>query len=110
MGNKQVGRQARPYLGSNTYHRVGNEQWKKVDGELSFISVGNWSEVWGVNKEGEAYRREGMTSPTGSTWKKEETPRPLKQLDVFDGNIWGVAFDGGIWHKNDRSGMHLVLG
>ena len=43
--------------------------WMKIEGSLSHISNGR-NRVWGVNKQGQVYRRIGITDeyPEGTAW------------------------------------------
>ena len=70
-----------------------------MDGLLVWISSGSQGEVWGTNKEGDVFKRTGITqsNPTGSGWKKI-TPRFLKKVSIWNGQVWGVNGDDEIFY------------
>ena len=77
-------------LGTYGGYTSGKGRWKKVDGLLNWISSGAAGEVWGVDKNGNVFRREGISSvnPTGTAWKK--MPGSMKQVSIWAGQAWAV--------------------
>eukprot|EP00091_Calanus_sinicus_P024999 TRINITY_DN9298_c0_g1_i1.p1 TRINITY_DN9298_c0_g1~~TRINITY_DN9298_c0_g1_i1.p1 ORF type:complete len:275 (-),score=49.97 TRINITY_DN9298_c0_g1_i1:241-1065(-) len=78
------------------------QRWKRIDGALSFISVGSLGEVWGVNSGGRVYKREGVGargSPSGTKWTEIKAPKPMKQLEVYNGVVWAIGTDDSIWYR-----------
>ena len=67
--------------------------WQQVSGRLAWISSGSNGEVWGVNKDGNIYKREGITqaNPVGSRWK--QVSGTLMKISVWEGRAWGITKD-----------------
>ena len=67
-----------------------------MDGLLVWISSGSEGEVWGTNKEGDVWKRTGITrsNPAGSGWELIKAGF-LKKVSVWKGEAWGV-------NKNDE--------
>merc|ERR1719318_2284393 len=79
----------------------------------SFIAVGSVGEVWGVNKEGDVYKREDVgtdRNPTGRGWTRINAPKPMKQLDVHDGTVWAIGTDDSIWYSRNGNGWKQIDG
>ena len=77
--------------------------WEKIDGHLAWISSGDAGEVWGVNRDGYVYRRDGITAsnPSGFGWTHINSGQQrFKQLDVYNGQVWAVTADGAIYYHN----------
>ena len=67
--------------------------WNQIAGSLKQISVGNASNVWGVNSDDEIYRR------SGNSWT--QVSGALKHVSVAnDGTVWGVNDDDEIYRWN----------
>ena len=79
--------------------------WQQVEGDLAWISLGSYGQVWGVHKQGNIWRREGVTeaNPTGSSWK--QVPGELSKVSVWGGWAWGVNKDLNIFYKEVQAGM-----
>ena len=75
-------------------------EWQKVSGgALAWISSGASGEVWGTNKEGGVFRREGVSreNPQGSRWTLLPG-RLLKMVSIWQGQAWGVDKNNRIYH------------
>jgi len=67
--------------------------WNEVGGSLKQISVGNASNVWGVNLYDDIYQR------SGNTWV--HIPGKLKHVSVgCDGTTWGVSAGDYIYRRD----------
>ena len=90
-------------------HSSAGSGWEHVDGVLAWISSGSYGEVWGVNKEGNIWKREGVTqaNPTGSSWK--QVPGALMKVSVWAGQAWGVNKDHNIYYTTLLSGIYLMF-
>ena len=94
------------------FHSANNhEPFNQIGGKLKQISVGGFDHVWGVNANGEIYKR------NGSNW--ERVPGNLKQVSVgTDGAAWGrdanddvFKWDGSDWIKTgDRKLKKISVG
>ena len=83
--------------------------WEKLDGLLIWISSGAAGEVWGTNKEGDVWRREGMSTsnPTGTAWKKVSSGS-MKQVSIWGGQAWAVNNKDQILTKSEDKS--LIIG
>ncbi|WP_330162529.1 tectonin domain-containing protein [Nocardiopsis tropica] len=67
--------------------------WKNIPGNLTKISVGSRSNVWGVNSAGGIYR---FTNDDANPWVN--VPGGLKEISAAaDGTVWGVNSAGAIY-------------
>jgi hypothetical protein len=67
--------------------------WKNIAGELSRISAGSATNVWGVNAESNIYRYTGDDS---NPWV--QIPGALTDIGAAaDGTVWGVNTEGDIY-------------
>ena len=71
-----------------------------MDGLLVWISSGSKGEVWGTNKHGDVFQREGISqsNPTGSGWKRIKN-RLLEKVSIWKGQAWGVNHMDQIYSK-----------
>jgi len=59
--------------------------FEPINGELSHITVGNASQIWGIDSKGQVVKWDG------ETWKPLSSTRKLKSISVGDdGTVWGV--------------------
>ena len=79
--------------------------WEKVDGLLNWISSGAAGQVWGVDKKGNIFRREGISgvNPTGTAWKK--MPGSTKQIYMKQVSVWA----GQVWAVNSRDQIFYMV-
>ncbi|XP_062391057.1 fish-egg lectin-like [Sardina pilchardus] len=77
--------------GVNSSHCQGVSNWQHIPGSLSMIDVGGDGSVYGVNSNGDVYRRDFVTDckPEGNGWS---------QIPLFSGQVEQVSYDTGhLW-------------
>ncbi|WP_240676760.1 tectonin domain-containing protein [Streptomyces sp. B27] len=77
-------------------------EWKRIRGNLTAISAGSRTNVWGVNKAGDIYKFSGYDFLPPSPWIK--IPGNLSDIGAAaDGSVWGVNRNGNIYrYVGDR--------
>lgn len=77
--------------GVNSTQCQGSDPWKDIPGSLSMIEVGGDGSVYGVNSEGQVFRRDSTSacSPEGDGWTN---------IPVHSGQVTHVSYDvGHLW-------------
>ncbi|XP_056399715.1 fish-egg lectin-like isoform X2 [Hyla sarda] len=72
--------------------------WKKVNGKLVMVEVGSDGSVYGVNSEGTAFKREGISAkmPTGNSWSRLNVPGTFRHVSTDGGVVWLLNQNGDI--------------
>ncbi len=71
--------------------------FEKIEGKLSNISVGNASEIWGIDTKGQVVKWDGEKE----TWNPLTSNRKLRFISAGDdGTVWGVDGQGKIFRLN----------
>ena len=110
-------------------YKFKHSNWRKVWGWLKQITCGEGG-VWGINPWGNLYRYEGWrwvkfntegntftwisSGLSGEVWAVDENDnvfkknshwiqvpgKKMRQVDVFDGIVWGVDRNNHIWFRS----------
>lgn len=77
-------------------------EWKQIRGNLTAISAGSRTNVWGVNAAGNIYKFSGYDDLGTSPWI--QIPGSLSDIGAAaDGTVWGVNRNGNIYrYTGDR--------
>ncbi|XP_036375677.1 fish-egg lectin-like [Megalops cyprinoides] len=77
---------------------MGNKSWQNIPGKLSMIEVATDGSVYGVNKDGDIYRRDGITdsAPAGTAWTAVSVCMKSKHVSFDLGHLWVITQDGSI--------------
>jgi len=91
----------------------GGSAWSQVGGALAQISVSGVGRVWGVNKEGGIWTRDGVTPdlPTGLAWRSiAGTPGTLKTVAVGGFPDTGEGAVDLVWGLNSGDAIFARTG
>ncbi|KAM4014958.1 fish-egg lectin-like [Anomaloglossus baeobatrachus] len=74
-------------------------RWQQIDGKLKMVEVSSDGSVYGVNSQGEVYRRDGISAgnPTGTSWTKLYFYDIFKHVSYDQGNLWLITEKGVIY-------------
>jgi len=98
-----VNHEDEPWYRTGTYGGVASvgTGWIQVDGYLKWISSGVAGQVWGIDKDKNVFKREGISTdnPIGTAWKKVPgCGTSLAQLSIWAGQAWGVSIDQEVFY------------
>ncbi|KAM4015295.1 fish-egg lectin-like [Anomaloglossus baeobatrachus] len=74
-------------------------RWQQVDGKLKMVEVGSDGSVYGVNSQGQVYKREGISAgnPIGTSWTQLNFVDTFKHVSYDQGNLWLLTDKGTIY-------------
>ncbi|XP_051776601.1 fish-egg lectin-like isoform X2 [Erpetoichthys calabaricus] len=77
----------------------GSQQWQNIPGSLAMIEVGTDGSVYGVNADGNVFRRDGITArnPAGTGWTHITISGACQHVSYDLGQLWVIKNDGSIW-------------
>ncbi|XP_056399713.1 fish-egg lectin-like [Hyla sarda] len=73
--------------------------WQQIRGSLVMVEVGTDGSVYGVNPQGTALKRKGISAmnPTGISWSWLDMPVSLQHVSYDEGNLWLLTQNGDIF-------------
>ncbi|XP_077113411.1 fish-egg lectin-like [Ranitomeya variabilis] len=74
-------------------------RWQQIDGKLAIVEVGTDGSVYGVNSQGQVYKREGISAgnPIGTSWTQLNFYDTFKHVSYDRGNLWLITEKGVIY-------------
>uniref|UniRef100_A0A8C4TG14 Fish-egg lectin-like n=1 Tax=Erpetoichthys calabaricus TaxID=27687 RepID=A0A8C4TG14_ERPCA len=78
---------------------TGSIWWQHIPGSLIMIEVSVDGSVYGVNSQGNVYRRDGITArnPAGTGWTHITISGACQHVSYDLGQLWVIKNDGSIW-------------
>ncbi|XP_051776602.1 fish-egg lectin-like [Erpetoichthys calabaricus] len=78
---------------------TGSRWWQNIPGSLTMIEVSVDGSVYGVNGQGNVYRRDGITArnPAGTVWTQITISGVCQHVSYDLGKLWVIKNDGSIW-------------
>merc|ERR1719320_929686 len=83
-----------------------NGHWKRMSGSLTYVSVSNNNNVWGVSRYGQPYRRDRYHFQEIRRGKSGG----LKQISVGAAGVWGVNKAHDIYYRQGTRGDKNTAG
>ncbi|XP_073513805.1 fish-egg lectin-like [Phyllobates terribilis] len=74
-------------------------RWQQIDGKLEMVEVGTDGSVYGVNSQGQVYKREGISvgNPIGTSWTLLNFYDTFQHVSYDQGNLWLITNKGVIY-------------
>ena len=79
---------------------AGNVKWEIIkDAVLTNIKAGEDGSVWGINKDGYLFERQGVsaTTPQGKSWVRVALSKQFQDISIADGILYAVSNTGAIY-------------
>ncbi|KAM3922632.1 fish-egg lectin-like [Leptodactylus fuscus] len=74
-------------------------RWQHAEGSLVMVEVAADGSVYGIDPEGDVYKREGIsaTNPIGTSWTKLDFCGTFRHVSSDQGNLWMITKTGDIY-------------
>jgi len=84
------------------YKRFGDQDWKRIKGELTNIDVSDNNHVWGCDRHGDIYRLRYYS------W--QQISGKMVQISVGPSGVWSVNSGGSVYYRKGTYGDKDVAG